>query len=303
MATTVDPVTLPPLKEEKQVSAVADFVSGNFGGMANVLVGQPLDTIKVRLQLDHGRFNGAWDCAVQTVKNEGVLALYKGMASPLVGIGAVNALLFAANSQFRQLLQDHPGQVLSIGQIGLAGAGAGIVNSILASPVELLKIKMQAQYGKPMGQERYFTGPVDCAKYLIQRDGWANGLGRGMYATILREIPAYFGFYTGFELVKRQLIKNQEHDATVTQLMISGAAGGIGYWIFSYPFDVVKSVVQNQTEAPKGLYVTKVMKQIYARDGINGLFRGMAPTILRSIPAAGATFTAYELSMRMFNHL
>lgn len=53
------------------------------------------------------------------------LLSHVGMAAPLIGIGAVNALLFAANSQFRKLLQDHPGQVLSIGQIGLAGAGAG----------------------------------------------------------------------------------------------------------------------------------------------------------------------------------
>lgn len=44
-------------------------------------LGQPLDTIKVRLQLDSGRFNGAVDCAVQTIKNEGFLALYKGEAS------------------------------------------------------------------------------------------------------------------------------------------------------------------------------------------------------------------------------
>ncbi|KAI8072393.1 mitochondrial ornithine transporter 1 [Gongronella butleri] len=289
---------------KKEVSPIADFVSGNFGGMANVITGQPLDTIKVRLQLDPGRFNGAWDCATQTIKNEGFFALYKGMASPLVGIGAVNALLFAANSQFRKMLQTHPGEELPLGKIGLAGAGAGIVNSILASPVELLKIKMQAQYGKgAAGGQRYFTGPVDCAKFLIERDGVVRGLGRGMYATVLREIPAYFGFYTGFELVRRELTKGQDEPATVVQLMVAGATGGIGYWIFSYPFDIVKSVVQNQAENPRGLYVTKVMKQIVARDGVKGLFRGMAPTVLRSIPAAGSTFTAYELSMRMFQSL
>ncbi|CAO3635026.1 unnamed protein product [Cunninghamella blakesleeana] len=297
--------TLPPHPPKKNVSAVADFVSGNFGGIANVVVGQPLDTIKVRLQVGQGKFNGAWDCAVQTVKNEGILALYKGMLSPIIGIGAVNALLFAANSQFRKLQQEHPDQVLTLGQIGLAGAGAGIVNSILASPVELLKIKMQAQYGNSSagGGQRYFTGPIDCAKYLIQRDGWMNGLGRGMYATIIREIPAYFGFYVGFEMVKRHITKDQKEDASVVQLMVSGAAGGVGYWIFSYPFDVVKSVVQNQVENPKGFYITSVMKQIVARDGVRGLFRGFAPTILRSLPAAGATFTAYELSMRMFEKL
>ncbi|KAG0165366.1 hypothetical protein DFQ28_005510 [Apophysomyces sp. BC1034] len=278
-------------------SSLADFVAGNIGGMANVVVGQPLDTIKVRLQLDSGRFKGAWDCTRQTIQKEGFFALYKGMASPLVGIGAVNALLFAANSRFKRALQDHPDQVLSIGHIALAGAGAGAVNSILASPVEMLKIKMQAQYGKPLGEARYFTGPVDCARYLIQQHGVGRGLFRGMWATIVREIPAYTGFYSGFEFTKRQLVSPGK-EANVLQLMLSGAVGGIGYWVCCYPLDVVKSIVQNQEESPRGLYVTRMLRQIYAKDGIRGLFRGISPTILRSIPAAGATFTAYELSMR-----
>ncbi|KAI8639388.1 hypothetical protein BD408DRAFT_371879 [Parasitella parasitica] len=280
-------------------SATADFISGNFGGMSQVIVGQPLDTIKVRLQLDQGRFKGAWDCTIQTVKKEGFLALYKGMASPLIGIGAVNALLFTANSSIKSRLQSHPDQLLSLDKIAVAGAGAGVVNSILASPVELLKIKMQAQFGsKSVDGKRYFTGPIDCAKYLIQRDGIAHGLFRGLWATIAREIPAYAGFYSGFEFTKRYLTQGQEAD--VLQLMMSGAMGGVSYWVCSYPLDVVKSVVQNQAEPPKGLYITHVLKQIYKRDGLGGLFRGFTPTVLRSVPAAGATFTAYELSMRAF---
>jgi hypothetical protein len=47
------------------------------------------------------------------------------MASPLVGIGAVNALLFAANTECRRLLQDHPGQQLPLYKIAIAGSGAG----------------------------------------------------------------------------------------------------------------------------------------------------------------------------------
>jgi solute carrier family 25 carnitine/acylcarnitine transporter 20/29 len=167
------------------------------------------------------------------------------MASPLVGIGAVNALLFAANSNLKSQLQTHPNELLSLDKIALAGAGAGIVNSVLASPVELLKIKMQAQFGTKANAtegKRYFSGPLDCARYLIQRDGMAHGLFRGMWATIVREIPAYAGFYSGFEFTKRQLTQGKE--ANVFQLMVSGAVGGIGYWTFSYPLDVVKSVVK-----------------------------------------------------------
>jgi solute carrier family 25 carnitine/acylcarnitine transporter 20/29 len=169
------------------------------------------------------------------------------MASPLVGIGAVNALLFAANSNIKSQLQSHPHELLSLDKIALAGAGAGIINSILASPVELLKIKMQAQFGTKANAiegKRYFSGPIDCARYLIQRDGIAHGLFRGMWATIVREIPAYAGFYSGFEFTKRQLTHGGKQEANVLQLMVSGAVGGVGYWVCSYPLDVVKSVVR-----------------------------------------------------------
>lgn len=173
-----------------------------------------------------------------------IKAGFLGMASPLVGIGAVNALLFAANSNIKQRLQQHPNEILSLDKIALAGAGAGLVNSILASPVELLKIKLQAQFSNQKSVGRYFTGPIDCARYLIQRDGVSHGLFRGMWATIVREIPAYAGFYTGFEVMKRTLTKEGQ-DPNVIQLMISGATGGIGYWVCCYPLDVVKSVVSS----------------------------------------------------------
>ena len=46
------------------------------------------------------------------------------MASPLIGIGAVNALLFAAYSKLKQI-QNPFNDELKIWQIALAGAGAG----------------------------------------------------------------------------------------------------------------------------------------------------------------------------------
>ncbi|KAI8369006.1 kinase-like domain-containing protein [Blakeslea trispora] len=253
------------------VFATADFIAGNFGGMAQVIVGQPLDTIKVRLQLDQG-------------------------------IGAVNALLFAANSSIKSRLQKRPDELLSLDKIATAGAGAGLINSILASPVELLKIKMQAQFGSRAAHEgqRFFSGPFDCARYLIQRDGVAHGLFRGLWATVVREIPAYAGFYSGFEITKRYLTNNNQYEASVMQLMTSGAAGGVSYWICCYPLDVVKSMVQNQEKPPKGFYVTSLLQQVYRRDGLVGLYRGFGTSVLRSIPAAGATFTAYELCIRLF---
>lgn len=54
------------------------------------------------------------------------------MASPLVGIAGVNSLLFTAYSVSRRIVSPFPD--LSLTQIAIAGAAAGAINSILASP-------------------------------------------------------------------------------------------------------------------------------------------------------------------------
>ena len=56
-------------------------------------------------------------------------------ASPLLGIAAVNSLLFTAYGASRRLVSPYP--ELSIPQIALAGGMAGAGNAILASPVRL----------------------------------------------------------------------------------------------------------------------------------------------------------------------
>ncbi|RIA99285.1 mitochondrial carrier [Glomus cerebriforme] len=279
-----------------------DFVAGNFAGMSQVIVGQPLDTIKVRLQVE-SRFKGPMDCFIQTVKHEGFFALYKGMASPLVGIGAVNALLFAAYSRLKSIQTTSLNEQLALYKIAIAGAGAGAINSVLSSPVELLKIKMQAQYGATAGSSGLiYKGPIDCAKHLISEFGIRNGLFRGFWATVTREIPAYAGFYSGFEFAKRKLTSEGSSPDSLppSKLMLAGSFGGFSYWICCYPFDVVKSKVQNHKNPPKGiLYVFTTINSIYKNEGARAFTRGISPTILRSLPAAGSTFTVYELTMRI----
>ncbi|KAG8678000.1 hypothetical protein FRC09_020210, partial [Ceratobasidium sp. 395] len=110
-----------------------DLAAGSVGGAAQVIVGQPLDTVKTRAQIaPRGMFKGPMDILTQTVKNEGFLALYKGMASPLIGIAGVNSLLFASYAISKRIVSPFPD--LSLPQIAAAGAMAGAANSILASP-------------------------------------------------------------------------------------------------------------------------------------------------------------------------
>jgi len=276
-------------------STLNELLAGSFGGAAQVLVGQPLDTIKTRAQIaPRGMFKGPMDILVKTVKKEGVLALYKGMLSPLLGIAGVNSLLFTAYATSKRIISPFPD--LSLGQIAGAGAMAGGVNSVLAGPVELFKIRMQAQYG----------AASDKRLSVVFRDMWTQwgfrkGVMRGFWVTFMREVPAYAGFYTAYEFMKRRFVGvyGSAEKVPVWALLASGSCGGIAYWLACYPLDVVKSRVQLAEQPPASggsWYIRREFAAVIRESGWKGLVRGISPCLIRSIPAAAATFGAYEVS-------
>ncbi|ODN83740.1 hypothetical protein L202_01832 [Cryptococcus amylolentus CBS 6039] len=293
----ITPISEYPVPPKQRNDVAIELISGSFGGAAQVLVGQPLDTLKTRAQTaPKGQFKNTWDILKVTVRKEGVLALYKGTLSPLIGIASVNSLLFTAYGAARKLVSPYPD--LSIPQVATAGALAGAANAILASPVEQFKIKMQGQYG----------GADDKRLSKIVGDTWRqyglrDGIMRGYWVTVIREIPAYAGFYVGYETTKRQFASHYpSQPLPIWTLLTSGAIGGISYWLACYPFDIVKSRIQLAPFPPtrggwlSGGYVVRELGAIVREGGVGGLFRGLGPSLVRAVPAAGSTFVAYELA-------
>ncbi|KAJ8489097.1 hypothetical protein ONZ45_g13704 [Pleurotus djamor] len=275
------------------LSTVNELIAGSVGGAAQVIVGQPLDTIKTRAQIaPKGMFKGPMDILSQTLRKEGFFALYKGMASPLIGIAGVNSLLFASYALSKRVISPFP--QLSLKEIAAAGAMAGAANAILASPVEMFKVRMQGQYGAATDKKLR-----DVAREMWSEWGFKKGIMRGYWVTVAREIPAYAGFYTAFEFSKRKFTQTYGKELPVWALLASGSTGGIAYWLCCYPLDVVKSRVQLRSTPPTGTpvqYIAHEMKAIVHESGPTGLLRGLSPSLLRSIPAAASTFAAFELT-------
>jgi len=73
----------------------------------------------------------------------------------------------------------------------------------------------------------------------------------------------------------------------------------IAYWLSSYPLDVIKSRVQLRATPPSGspfTYIAHEFREIVKEGGVKGLFRGLSPSLVRSVPAAASTFAAFELT-------
>ncbi|PPQ87514.1 LOW QUALITY PROTEIN: hypothetical protein CVT25_008011 [Psilocybe cyanescens] len=293
------------MKQSSQAT-VNELLAGSSGGAAQVLKG-PMNILK------------------QTIRNEESFALYKEMASPLLGIAGVNSLLFASYGISKRIISPFP--QLSLKEIALAGSMAGAANAILASPV-VLRLESACveifEYGA--ATDKRLSGVVS----EMWRDwGFRKGIMRSDCSTrdtrirwickskpcqsillrvlvcltgILLSKHPYFAFklttiLTAFEFSKRQFSQKYDAELPVWALVASGSTGGFAYWLACHPLDVVKSPIQLRGTPPSGTpvqYIAHEIKTIIQESGVYA--SGWSDFLSSSIPAAASTFAAFELT-------
>lgn len=292
----------PPLTHDS-AQVAKDLFAGTVGGIAQVLVGQPFDTVKVRLQsAPEGTYNGAGDVIKRLMATEGPKGFYKGTLTPLVGVGACVSVQFSVNEYMKRYYDSaFDGAPLSLAHYFNCGAVAGFANGFLASPIEHIRIRLQTQ----TGDSKAFSGPIDCAKKLYQSSG-IRGIYKGLMPTLFREsvgLGIYFATYEA--LVARELEKFpalSRKDVPGWKLCLFGGLSGYTLWIGIYPVDVIKSKLQTDSlSKPAYRSSLDVVRDVFARNGIRGFYRGFVPTILRAAPANGATFAVFETTMRLIS--
>lgn len=119
------------------------------GGAASVYVGQPLDTMKVKMQTFPKLYKNALDCFLQTYKQDGIYrGLYAGtLPSLAIGISE-NSILFL----FYGICQKGIAYLVGYENVSemkpihnaFAGAGSAIVSSVSLCPMGLVKCRLQS---------------------------------------------------------------------------------------------------------------------------------------------------------------
>lgn len=295
----IDDLELHPKEDKARV--LKDLLAGTAGGIAQVLVGQPFDTTKVRLQTSRTPISAA-QVIKNLLKNEGILAFYKGTLTPLVGVGACVSIQFGVNEAMKRFfhgLNSQPQATLTLPQYYTCGLVSGFTNSFLASPIEHVRIRLQTQTGSGAAAE--FKGPLDCIGKLRSH----KILMRGLFPTLLREGHGCGTYFLVYEaLIAREIqtgVKRTEIPAW--KLCSFGALSGTALWLMVFPIDVVKSVMQTDSlKAPRyGKSIVEVTKTLYAREGLKAFFKGFGPIMFRAAPANAATFATFEFAMRLLN--
>jgi solute carrier family 25 carnitine/acylcarnitine transporter 20/29 len=228
------------------------------------------------------------------VKKEGLPALYKGLAGPFLAQGVYKGVIFSSNTALSSAIKT-PGKPLDLWQKALCGAVAGAVNTLVVTPVELVRNRLQVQYGADGTGKQQYKGTFHCIKQIVKEKG-ISGMWRGLDATIWRDFWGVGLWFTCFNISLQQLTKDGEKPGTA-QLLLAGASGGIGFWIAALPLDTVKSVMQVD-QSGKYRHALDCGLQLVREEGVSRLFRGWQVAFARGIPGAAVVFYTHNIVLQ-----
>lgn len=271
-----------------RLSPVARSVLNNtnfFTGCAGVIVGHPLDTVKVNLQTQNSknpRYKGTFHCISSIFRHEGVRGLYRGMSSPLAGVAGINAIVFGVYGSTRRCMDDP--DTLTSHFVG--GCVSGLFQSVFTGPMELAKTRMQLS-GK-------YNSLIDCVRTIYAREG-AKGIFSGTGATMLRDVPGFGAYFLTYEFFTRS-----DGPVSTGRMLLAGGFAGVVSWVVVYPVDVLKSRMQAEG-AGKYKNILDCLRIGVKAEGYAFLTRGIAPTVVRAFPTNAACFTVVTWSMRLLD--
>ncbi|CAM9975230.1 unnamed protein product, partial [Hapterophycus canaliculatus] len=149
---------------------------------------------------------------------------------------------------------------LTLVHLAAAAMGSGFVGSFVVTPVERVKVVMQAALSSSASSSSSSTSSLlasgvsrrgggyanawGCARGLVSEQGLRRGLFAGLAPTLLRDVPSYACYFATYEACKRVLLRGEGVEISRGVIMFktaaAGALAGIAAWLPVYPGELVR---------------------------------------------------------------
>jgi solute carrier family 25 carnitine/acylcarnitine transporter 20/29 len=210
--------------------------------------------------------------------------------APMAGTGVVFAIYFVTYDTCERFLRSvkglDPAKPLPMMDVMICGGSTGVFGSLILGPAELLKVRQQT--AKQNGLDGSFAAALK-----------QGSLGRGLGATMMRDVPGSMAWFGAYELTKQTLCDDPKKPS-VLQALVAGGMGGLGMWSFAMPLDTIKTKVQ-ASKVP--MTFLEGARLINNEMGFAGFYRGIGPALLRAFPANAACFAAKESAQSFLDKL
>lgn len=221
-------------------------------------------------------------------------------------------------------LKQHGVQITPVQQMISSGTGA-ILTSILVTPLDVVKIRLQAQkkpnsfskgkcflycnglmdhmctclngqlppsqqwYKKPLPAQ--FNGTLDTFVKIVRYEG-ITSLWSGLPPTMMMAVPATVVYFTMYEKIKAALMYHDRQPSDWWKPMASGATARVLAATMISPLEMIRTKMQSEPLTYKAI-ATAIHRAIQT-NGVVSLWKGLGPTLLRDVPFSAFYWLCYE---------
>ncbi|MGH0126999.1 UNVERIFIED_CONTAM: hypothetical protein FKN15_071422 [Acipenser sinensis] len=187
-------------KKDGSIPLFAEVMAGGCAGGSQVIFTNPLEIVKIRLQVAGEITTGPRVSALNVVRDLGFFGLYKGAKACFLRDIPFSAIYFPVYAHTKTQLTDEHGRLGAL-QLLTAGAIAGVPAASLVTPADVIKTRLQV--AARAGQTTY-SGVIDCFRKILQEEGF-RALWKGAGARVFRSSPQFGVTLVTYELLQRWL--------------------------------------------------------------------------------------------------
>lgn len=281
----------------KDVTPTMSIIAGSSSGLLVRFIIAPIDIIKIRLQLHsinshHGKYKSITSTILSIYKNEGLTAFWKGNVPAELMYIVYGGAQFTSFTIYSKLWDDNISSKSPIKNL-IVGGMSGCTATCISYPFDLLRTHLASNDTKKFNsmsklifkifKKTGFTGFFNGSLISLNYVALSTGISFGLYGFIINTYENVF--------------KDSDKNTGLHKLIaysggittISGVLTGLTSKSITYPLDLIKRRIQinNQSWFKNFQHILKI-------DGVRGLYRGLLPALIKSVPATGLSFVFFE---------
>lgn len=283
------------LKIKVKNPSLRRLISGAIAGAVSRTAVAPLETIRTHLMVGSSG-NSSTEVFQNIMNTDGWSGLFRGNLVNVIRVAPSKAIELFAYDTVNKCLSAKPGEQpkVPIPPSLIAGACAGVSSTICTYPLELVKTRLTIQRG-------VYKGIIDAFVKILREEG-PGELYRGLAPSLIGVIPYAATNYFAYDTLRKAYKKlfKQEKIGNIETLMIGSLAGAFSSSA-TFPLEVARKHMQVGALSGRQVYknVFHALSSILEHEGLGGLYRGLGPSCMKLVPAAGISFMCYEACKRI----
>ncbi|PRP80789.1 solute carrier family 25, member 27-like [Planoprotostelium fungivorum] len=192
----------------------------------------------------------------------------------------------------------------------IAGGLSNMALSLLLNPMDVIKVRLQTQSqlqsaGTSLYSNMKYTGFYQAGSLIYREEGYVRGLMRGVAPSMMRD-ASYSSLRMGlYDLFKAQLAHEGagKEDIYLWQKIVAGMCSGALGAVIATPTDLVKiryQMAPGPNSPTRGVIGTFV--DIGRTGGIQSLWKGGGPTVVRASVLTASQMSSYDQTKRFLIH-